>query len=83
MKFMFPADGAFSCETLRVAAYTPFDGAGPFRRAPFETLDTAAGRKGLLAGELVQHTVIRTGQQLHLRHCVWHVLSTETIARAA
>jgi ubiquinone/menaquinone biosynthesis C-methylase UbiE len=54
-----------------------------FRRAPFEILDTAAGRKGLLAGEPVQHTVIRTGQLPPLRHCVRHVLSTETITRAA
>ncbi len=54
-----------------------------FRRAPFETLDTAAGRTRLLAGEPAQHTVIRTGQLLHLRRCARHVLSTETIARSA
>ena len=32
-----------------------------FRRAPSEILDSAAGRKGLLAGEPVHYTVIRAG----------------------
>jgi ubiquinone/menaquinone biosynthesis C-methylase UbiE len=45
-----------------------------FQRAPFEVLDAAARDTGVFAGRPVQHTVIRTGQ-LHLRHCVRHVLS--------
>ena len=45
-----------------------------FQRAPFGVLDTAARGKGAFAGRPVQHTVIRAGQ-LHLRHCVRHVMS--------
>ena len=44
------------------------------KRAPFEALDAAARKEGAFAGRPVQHTVIRTGQ-LHLRHCVRHVMS--------
>lgn len=46
------------------------------RRAPFEALDTAARKNDVFAGQPVQHTVIRTGQ-LHLRHCIRHVMSAE------
>jgi ubiquinone/menaquinone biosynthesis C-methylase UbiE len=47
-----------------------------FQRAPFEALDAAARDTGLFAGQPVQHTMIRTGQ-LHQRHCVRHVMSTD------
>jgi len=48
-----------------------------FGRAPFDRLDDGARERGLRPG---QHTVIRTGQPLHLRFCNRHVLVAEGAA---
>jgi ubiquinone/menaquinone biosynthesis C-methylase UbiE len=46
-----------------------------FARAPFDALGAAVRDRRVFTGQPAQHTVIGTGQ-LHLRHCVRHVLRT-------
>lgn len=45
-------------------------------KAPFDTLDAAAGETTRFAGRAAQHSVIRTGRP-HIRRCERHVLVTD------
>lgn len=47
-----------------------------FQHAPFDALDAAAQRLGIVEGPTL-HTVIRTGSLVHARTCARHVLSLD------